>query len=99
MNEQELEAELVAKGKTAVRLTPDLIDATIRTEAHWVVPGTTTTVYALTLRNGFTVIGHSACASPANFDPVIGCRLARERARAQIWELEGYLLCERLATT
>lgn len=48
------------------------------------------TICVLVLRNGFTVVGTSACASPANFNAEIGRRLARERAIDQVWPLMGY---------
>ena len=50
----------------------------------------------LVLKNGFTVTGESACASPENFDRIIGQKIAYENARNKIWELEGYLLKEKL---
>lgn len=95
-SEQDIEAEIQAKGKTAPRLTPDKIDAAIADEAYHVFPGTTLTVCCLTLQNGFTVTGESAAASPANFDEEIGRKIARENARQKIWAFEGYLLRERL---
>lgn len=54
------------------------------------------TICILTLENGFTVTGESACASPENFDAKIGQKLAYENARNKIWQLEGYLLKEKL---
>lgn len=54
------------------------------------------TICVLVLRNGFTVTGESACASPENFDPEIGRKIARENAVNKIWMLEGYLLKEKL---
>lgn len=96
-DETKLEADLQAKGLNAPRLSPDDIDACIVSEAYHVFPGTTLTVCCLTLRNGFNVTGTSAAASPANFDPAIGEQIARRNARERIWELEGYLLRERLA--
>ena len=50
----------------------------------------------LTLKNGFTVTGESACASPENFDAEIGKKIAYQNAREKIWLLEGYLLKQRL---
>lgn len=97
-DEDQIEAELQAKGLTAPRLTPALIDATIVAEQFHVFPGTAMTVCCLTLRNGFQVVGHSAAASPANFDVAIGEKIARGNAREQIWAFEGYLLRQRLAT-
>lgn len=55
------------------------------------------TICVLVLRNGFTVTGESACASPANFNAEIGQKVAREKAREKIWALEGYLLRTKLA--
>ncbi|MER5131462.1 Gp49 family protein [Serratia marcescens] len=54
------------------------------------------TFCVLELANGFTVTGESACASPENFDPEIGRKIARENARNKIWQLEGYLLKQQL---
>src|SRR5436305_12120190 len=96
-SEASIEAELKTKGLNAPRLTPELISAAIVGEDYHVFPGTTMTVCALKLRNGFVVIGESAAASPENFDAAIGQRIARDNARAKIWALEGYLLRERLA--
>ncbi|MCG9111150.1 Gp49 family protein, partial [Laribacter hongkongensis] len=38
------------------------------------------TFCVLVLRNGFTVTGESACASPENFDSGIGRKIARQNA-------------------
>lgn len=97
MDETVTEAAIQAAGATAPRLTPALIDATIVGEAYHRFPGTTLTVCALTLRNGFTVTGESAAASPENYREEIGRSIARENARQKIWALEGYLLRAKLA--
>lgn len=55
------------------------------------------TFCVLTLRNGFTVTGESACASPENFDAEIGRKIARQNAEQKIWPLMGYELKCRLA--
>ncbi|ENG8678419.1 Gp49 family protein [Enterobacter hormaechei] len=55
------------------------------------------TFCVLVLRNGFTVTGESACASPENFDAEIGRKIARENAVNKIWMLEGYLLKQKLS--
>ncbi|WP_416778324.1 Gp49 family protein [Xenorhabdus budapestensis] len=56
----------------------------------------TLTFCVLTLENGFTVTGESACASPENFDAEIGRKIARQNAVNKIWSLEGYLLKQKL---
>ena len=50
------------------------------------------TFCVLILRNGFTVTGESACASPENFDAAIGKKIARANAVNKIWPLMGYEL-------
>ena len=117
----DIEAEIVAKGLTAPRVTPADIEANI--ESWWYFTaadgvqgaaaagvlyseqppvGASSTLRLLTfcvlvLRNGFTVTGESACASPENFNAEIGRRIARENAVAKIWPLMGYALKERLS--
>ena len=54
------------------------------------------TFCVLVLRNGFTVTGESACASPENFDADIGKKIARANAVQKIWPLMGYALKEKL---
>ena len=110
MDDNELEKEIQSKGLTAPRITPDVIDAQIVSvyylnvaEAVEIVHGKSDdslrvlTLCILVLRNGFTVIGESACASPENFDPEIGRKLAYENARNKIWLLEGYRLKSELS--
>ena len=54
------------------------------------------TFCVLVLRNGFTVTGESACASPENFDAEVGRKIARQNAVNKIWPLMGYALKEQL---
>jgi hypothetical protein len=54
--------------------------------------GLKTVIAVLTLKNGFEIIGTSACVDFNNFDFEIGKKYAREKAIDQIWMLEGYLL-------
>jgi hypothetical protein len=56
------------------------------------------TICVLTLKNGFTVTGESACASPENFDAELGRKIAFRNARDKIWALESYQLRSWLMT-
>ena len=96
-DEKAIEVEIQAKGLNAPRLSPEKIDVVIVGEDYHVFPGTTLTVCCLKLRNGFTVTGESAAASPENFNEEIGRKIARSNAREKIWALEGYLLREKLS--
>lgn len=55
------------------------------------------TFCVLILKNGYKISGvnHSG-VSPENHDPELGRKLAYENARNKVWELEGYLLKEKL---
>ena len=118
MNDNQIEAEIQAKGLTAPRVTPADIEANIVSEHYFTAgegvfgaasafdrtEGLDTpsaldllTFCVLVLRNGFTVTGESACASPENFDAEIGRKIARQNAINKIWPLMGYELKCRLA--
>jgi hypothetical protein len=49
------------------------------------------------LKNGFTVVGKSACVSPENFDKELGERIAFDDVIQQVWPLMGYALREELS--
>lgn len=111
-----IEREIQAKGKTAPRVTPADIEASIVGEYYFTAgdgvgravgigvvagykypgPLDLLTFCVLVLRNGFTVTGESACASPENFDAEIGKKIARANAVQKIWPLMGFELKERL---
>ena len=54
------------------------------------------TFCVLVLKNGFTVTGESACASPEDFDAELGRKIARQNAIDKVWPLMGYALKEKL---
>lgn len=102
-DETAIENEIQAKGLNAPRLNPAHIDAQIAGEyfvrasdafadASILEGLKCLTICVLVLKNGFTVVGKSACASPENFDEALGRKIARDDARNQIWALEGYKL-------
>lgn len=115
-NDQTIEAQIQAKGKTAPRITPGDIEAAIASE-HYFTAGEgiagrcyrevstlhspqsleLLTFCVLVLKNGFTVTGESACASPENFDAEIGRNIARQNAVQKIWPIMGYELRSKLA--
>lgn len=95
------EAEIVAKGLTAPRVTPDRIDALMaRVVFTFHTQATSTFCFAFLDGEFLLATGHSACVSKSNFDAAFGCRTAKENvmkpARDKLWELEGYALRERL---
>ena len=95
-NETEIEALIQANGLTRPRLTPQDVDDAIKGETYTTLPSGKVMVCELTLRNGFTVRGEAAVVSRANFNADIGMKISRKNARNKIWELEGYLLQQRL---
>lgn len=108
-----LESAIVAAGaNVAPRIKPADIEANIASEHYFtaaegaravrglypLTPLELLTFCVLILRNGFTVTGESACASPENYNKAIGERIARENAVAKVWALMGYELRTRIAT-
>lgn len=107
-----IEQEIQAKGLTAPRITPADIQSNIKSEHYFTakdgvygaeveeeIPSDALnllTFCVLVLKNGFTVTGESACASPENFDADIGRKIAREQAVNKIWPLMGYELKSQL---
>ncbi len=73
------------------RIKPD-VDLTVVNDSLRLL-----TFCVLVLRNGFTVTGESACASPDNFDAEIGRKIARQNAVQKIWPLMGYELRSKLS--
>ncbi len=55
------------------------------------------TICLIVMRNGFTVIGKSAPASPENFSAELGRKYSYEDAVRQLWPHMGYALRDRLA--
>ena len=96
MNDSDIEKEIQDKGLTAPRVTPKKLDEVIAKESYHIFDGSQLTVCCLTLVNGFTVTGESACASPENFNVELGRKIARQNARDKIWALEGYVLKQKL---
>jgi hypothetical protein len=89
------EAESAANA-TAPRVTLESMEAKIVSE-DYIVHEDILTLCVLKMQNGFYVVGESAPASPANFDPALGKKFAYENAIRQLWKLEGYALRDKLA--
>ena len=78
------------------KVTPEDVVAAIKQESYIVLPNGRTTVCQLTLDNGFTVEGTSACVHAANFNLLQGREIARENAVEKVWQLLGFRLADRL---
>jgi hypothetical protein len=88
--------ETLLKDLPGERVTPDYIHSRIFDVNYHVFPlGSRSTVCAIELDNGFIVYGQAACVDPANFDPLIGRKIAYEHAFDQLWPLFGFLLAEK----
>lgn len=94
--EQQLEEAIVAAKCVAPRLKPQDIDNAIVSVTYTMLPSQKCIICEITLRNGFTVRGESAVVSKENFREELGKNISYEGAREKIWELEGYLLQERI---
>ena len=92
MNDAQLEAAIAAK--PGDKVTKESIEARIDNVMSAVLPNSTVTIVNITMKNGFSIRGESACVDARNFDLQIGEEIAYRDAFRKIWELEGYLLAE-----
>ena len=76
------------------KVTKDSIEAKVVKVDYLVLPESTVTLCNITLTNGYSVRGESACVDPRNFNVEIGKGLAYKDAFTKLWPLEGYLLAE-----
>jgi hypothetical protein len=111
MSDTTIEQDIRAAGKTAPQVTPAAIEENIVDEIYFTGQQGSfasggknhpslklLTFCVLVLRNGFTVTGESACASPENFDAEIGRKIARANAFTKVWPLMGYALKQQLSS-
>jgi hypothetical protein len=80
---------LILKGKK-MKLTIEHLNSLIKDEKYYRFDGTTLMICALTLKNGFTQLGRSACIDEKEFNEQIGKELAKKDAISHLWALEGY---------
>lgn len=80
---------------TKYAVTPEMIDVEIRDVSYTVMPGTTITICAITLENGYTVIGQASCIDPTLYDKAIGERIAYTNAYDKIYAVKGYVVKQR----
>lgn len=104
-----IKQEIQAKGLNAARVRPADLEAEIASEHFFTIgdaagvptsmpsPLHLITIGVLVLKNGFTVIGKSACVSRENFDADIGRKIARDDAMKNLWPLVAFRLCDKLA--
>lgn len=75
------------------RMTLQEIEARI-VDTTFLKLGETVTICSLTLDNGYSVRGESACVDARNYNQPIGEKLARDQAIARLWPLFGFMLSE-----
>lgn len=91
LNDDELQARLAAC--PAPRVIKDHIEQRIAS-TQFTRLSETVTVCSITLDNGYSVRGESACVDPKNYDAAIGERIAHDDAFRKLWPLFGFLLAE-----
>jgi hypothetical protein len=79
-----------------MKVTIEKIESKIINETYLVLPDGRTTLCILSLENGYTITGKSACVMASEFDLGRGRMYARQDAVEQIWPLEGYLLAQQI---
>ena len=93
MNDTDLKAALDAC--PGERVTLEYMQSRIVSKDFTVLPDSTVTICNITLDNGYSVRGESACVDPANFNREIGQHYAEKQAIDKLWPLFGFLLAEK----
>ena len=91
LNDKELEEKLEAS--PAPRVTKEHIESRIK-ETKCAKFSGTVTLCQITLDNGYSVRGESACVNPENYNQEIGEKIAYDNAFSKLWPLFGFLLAE-----
>lgn len=76
------------------KVTAEYMKSRIASTEFSTLPKSTVTLCNITLDNGYSVRGESACVDPANFNKEIGEKIAHDNAFAKLWPLFGFLLAE-----
>ena len=71
----------------------------IKEVVYTTVPYSTLTLCLLYMKNGYVVVGKSACVDASKFNAATGEKYAYEDALNNLWPLEGYLMAEQLMET
>ena len=78
------------------RVTPQDIQDAVVGKTFTLLPDGRTTICQLTLYNGFTVYGCSACVAIENYDQALGEKYSKDKAFDRVWEVLGAILADRL---
>ena len=73
-----------------------LDDLVAQSNVEYAVFGNKLTVAVITLPTNFKVTGEASCVDANNFDKELGEKYALANAVEKLWELEGYLLANKL---
>lgn len=90
----EAEVNAVLSACPGERVTLEYMQSRIASKDFTVLPDSTVTICNITLDNGYSVRGESACVDPANFNRGIGQHYAEKQAVDKLWPLFGFLLAE-----
>jgi hypothetical protein len=90
--------EALDRSPSPNRVTPEYLKSRIAQVVFYGphLFGGTMTLCKITLDNGFTVTGESACADPLNYNQEVGEKIAYENAEKEIWPLLGFLIKEKM---
>jgi len=80
-----------------MKVTQQQVMDEVQRSTYTILPDGITTICQITMKNGYTVIGKSACADPDEFNKSEGEKWAWTDALRQIWPLLGYVLKSELS--
>jgi hypothetical protein len=92
----EIERAIEARFATTARRAVGTIDPMVPISDRGLLALELLSICVLVLKNGFTVVGKSAPASPVNFNADLGAKFAYEDCIRQLWPLMGFALRDKL---
>lgn len=79
-----------------MKVTQEQIEARIKDVEYFMLGESTVMICQITLDNGYSTTGKSACVDPLEFNEAIGQEIAYNNAFDQLWPLFGFLLAEQI---
>lgn len=78
------------------KITPEFLESEITNVEYRRLTGTMTHC-TITVKNGFTFTGESACVDTDNYNQELGEKFALENAKSKMWVPYGFMLKQQLA--
>lgn len=81
-------------GNAEYKVKPSDAELSVVNETYTMLPSGRVVICELTMENGYTVTGKAAVVYAGNMDFAIGCKIARQRALDEMYQILGFLVAD-----